>query len=107
MVKVNVKWGKEKFPDVEIDVTAPVELLKAQLFALTSVPVDRQKIMGVKGGTVKARRACSPQRGSVPGALHTRARRAALRSGRCAAGGPDSRAPGCVVRTMPAGRRWE
>ena len=53
MVKVNVKWGKEKFPDVEIDVTAPVELLKAQLFALTSVPVDRQKIMGVKGGTLK------------------------------------------------------
>ena len=53
MVKVNIKWGKEKFPDVELDISAPVELFKAQLFALTSVPVDRQKIMGVKGGTLK------------------------------------------------------
>jgi hypothetical protein len=106
-ITVTVKWGKQKFENVELDTSAPVELFKAQLYALTSVPPERQKIMGVKGGTVKARRACSPQRGSVPGALHTRARRAALRSGRCAAGGPDSRAPGCVVRTMPAGRRWE
>ena len=33
--------------------SSPVELLKAQLFALTQVPPERQKIMGVKGGTLK------------------------------------------------------
>ena len=53
VTKVNVKWGKQKFENVELDTTAPVELFKAQLFALTSVPVERQKIMGVKGGTLK------------------------------------------------------
>jgi len=51
-VKVNVKWGKQKF-EVEVDTSAPVELLKAQLFALSGVPPERQKIMGVKGGTLK------------------------------------------------------
>lgn len=30
-----------------------MELFKAQLFALTGVPPERQKIMGVKGGTLK------------------------------------------------------
>ena len=30
-----------------------MELFKAQLFALTQVPPERQKIMGVKGGTLK------------------------------------------------------
>ena len=52
-VKVNIKWGKQKFEDVEIDTAMPVELLKAQLFALTQVPPERQKIMGVKGGSLK------------------------------------------------------
>ena len=52
-LKVNVKWGKQKFENVDLDTTAPVELFKAQLYALTQVPPDRQKIMGVKGGTVK------------------------------------------------------
>jgi len=50
---VTVKWGKQKFEKVELDTAAPVELFKAQLYALTQVPPDRQKIMGVKGGTVK------------------------------------------------------
>ena len=36
-----------------MDTSSPVELLKAQLFALTQVPPERQKIMGVKGGTLK------------------------------------------------------
>jgi len=50
--KVNVKWGKNKY-EVDVDTGSPVELFKAQLFALTSVPPERQKIMGVKGGTLK------------------------------------------------------
>ena len=36
-IKVNVKWGKQKF-EVDLDTSAPVELFKAQLFALTQVP---------------------------------------------------------------------
>ena len=44
-VKVSVKWGKQLFADVEVDKAAPVAVLKAQLYALTSVPVDRQKLM--------------------------------------------------------------
>ena len=52
-IKVNVKWGKQKFEGVELDTSAPVELFKAQLFALTQVPPERQKIMGVKGGSLK------------------------------------------------------
>jgi len=50
---VNVKWGKQQFENVEIDTDSPVELFKAQLFALTQVPPERQKIMGVKGGAMK------------------------------------------------------
>jgi ubiquitin carboxyl-terminal hydrolase 14 len=53
MVLVNIKWGKQKFESVELDTTMPVELFKAQLFALTQVPPERQKIMGVKGGAMK------------------------------------------------------
>merc|ERR1719375_1450518 len=52
-IKVNVKWGKQKFEGIDLDLCAPVELLKAQLFALTQVPPERQKIMGVKGGSLK------------------------------------------------------
>ncbi|EKX37851.1 hypothetical protein GUITHDRAFT_165362 [Guillardia theta CCMP2712] len=42
-VDVKVKWGKEKF-DVQIMLDEPAEVFKAQLFALTGVPPDRQKI---------------------------------------------------------------
>lgn len=52
MVGVVVKWGKQTF-EVELDTSDSVETFKAQLFALTSVPIERQKIMGVKGGTLK------------------------------------------------------
>eukprot|EP00128_Syssomonas_multiformis_P017684 Colp12_sorted_trinity150504_noHs@24170 len=49
--KVAVKWGKQKY-DVELDVSEPPLVFKSQLFALTGVPVERQKIM-VKGGILK------------------------------------------------------
>ena len=52
-VTVTVKWGKQKFENLELDTAEPVEVFKAQLFALTNVPPARQKIMGVKGGCVK------------------------------------------------------
>lgn len=57
--KVNIKWGKQQFPDVVIDTASPVELFKAQLFALTGVPPERQKIMGVKGGAMKDNANCA------------------------------------------------
>lgn len=49
---VNVKWGKEKFDAVELNTEEPPMVFKAQLFALTGVQPERQKVM-VKGGTLK------------------------------------------------------
>jgi ubiquitin carboxyl-terminal hydrolase 14 len=54
-MKVNVKWGKEKH-EVEIDEPGgddALDTFRAQLFALTGVPVERQKIM-LKGKMMKA-----------------------------------------------------
>lgn len=42
--QVTVKWGKQSH-DVEVDPAAPPAIFKGQLFALTGVPPDRQKIM--------------------------------------------------------------
>jgi hypothetical protein len=50
-MKVNVKWGKEVFKDVEVDMESPPELFKMQLFSLSGVPIERQKVIG-KGGMV-------------------------------------------------------
>uniref|UniRef100_A0A8C5HM63 Ubiquitin carboxyl-terminal hydrolase n=1 Tax=Gouania willdenowi TaxID=441366 RepID=A0A8C5HM63_GOUWI len=49
---LNVKWGKEKFDGVELNTEEPPMVFKAQLFALTGVQPDRQKVM-IKGGTLK------------------------------------------------------
>eukprot|EP01018_Ginkgo_biloba_P002950 Gb_29171 [translate_table: standard] len=52
MPTVSVKWQKEVFPAVEIDTSQPPLVFKCQLYALTGVPPERQKIM-VKGGLLK------------------------------------------------------
>ncbi|CAL9774801.1 unnamed protein product [Musa acuminata subsp. burmannicoides] len=52
MPTVSVKWQKEVFPSVEIDTSQPPLVFKCQLYALTGVPPERQKIM-VKGGLLK------------------------------------------------------
>jgi ubiquitin carboxyl-terminal hydrolase 14 len=52
MITVSVKWQKELFKDVEIDTSQPPYVFKCQLFDLTGVPPERQKIM-VKGGLLK------------------------------------------------------
>eukprot|EP00475_Leptophrys_vorax_P003554 TRINITY_DN12104_c0_g1_i1.p1 TRINITY_DN12104_c0_g1~~TRINITY_DN12104_c0_g1_i1.p1 ORF type:complete len:524 (-),score=61.62 TRINITY_DN12104_c0_g1_i1:91-1662(-) len=52
VLKVSVKWQKETFGDLEVDTDQPPAVFKAQLFALTGVPPDRQKIM-VKGGVLQ------------------------------------------------------
>uniref|UniRef100_A0A6N2N524 Ubiquitin carboxyl-terminal hydrolase n=1 Tax=Salix viminalis TaxID=40686 RepID=A0A6N2N524_SALVM len=52
MLTVSVKWLKEVFPKVEIDTSQPPFVFKCQLYDLTGVPPERQKIM-VKGGLLK------------------------------------------------------
>ena len=49
---VNVKWGKETFPNVEVNTDEEPMLFKAQLFALTGVQPERQKVM-LRGTTLK------------------------------------------------------
>ncbi|XP_049282642.1 ubiquitin carboxyl-terminal hydrolase 14 [Anopheles funestus] len=49
---VNVKWGKENFKDVEVNTDEEPMLFKAQLFALTGVQPDRQKVL-CKGISLK------------------------------------------------------
>ncbi|XP_025109359.1 ubiquitin carboxyl-terminal hydrolase 14-like isoform X1 [Pomacea canaliculata] len=50
--KVNVKWGKEKLSDVELNTDEPPLVFKAQLFALCGVQPERQKLM-FKGSVIK------------------------------------------------------
>ncbi|GMH36592.1 hypothetical protein BSKO_04465 [Bryopsis sp. KO-2023] len=45
---VNVKWGKEVFKEVEVDMDQPPLVFKTQLYTLSGVPPDRCKVM-VKG----------------------------------------------------------
>ena len=49
---VNVKWGKEKFTDIECSTDEPPMVFKAQLFALSGVQPERQKVM-MKGAVLK------------------------------------------------------
>jgi ubiquitin carboxyl-terminal hydrolase 14 len=49
---VKVKWQKETFKDVQVDTENDIIDFKAQLYALSSVPIERQKIM-CAGKTLK------------------------------------------------------
>ena len=51
MVRVTVKWQKNSY-DVDVDTSEPPAMFKFQLYSLTAVPPERQKIM-IKGGTLK------------------------------------------------------
>lgn len=51
-IPVKVKWGKEQFPNVEVNTDETPILFKAQLFALTGVQPERQKVM-FKGSVLK------------------------------------------------------
>ncbi|KEP63598.1 UNVERIFIED_CONTAM: ubiquitin carboxyl-terminal hydrolase [Hammondia hammondi] len=44
-IRISVKWNKQEFEDVEVDLSEPLALLNAQLMTLTGVPADRQKLM--------------------------------------------------------------
>lgn len=52
MPTVSVKWQKKVFPAVEVDTDQPALVFKCQLFDLTGVHPERQKIM-IKGGLLK------------------------------------------------------
>jgi len=49
---VNVKWGKEQFNNVEVNTAEEALIFKSQMYALSNVPVDKQKIM-IKGKILK------------------------------------------------------
>ncbi|CAK1584301.1 unnamed protein product [Parnassius mnemosyne] len=51
-VSVKVKWGKEMFPGVEVNTEDDPVVFKAQIFALTGVQPDRQKVV-CKGVTLR------------------------------------------------------
>lgn len=52
MVKISVKWGKEKY-DLELDLSSESLLdLKVKIYAITMVPVDKQKLI-YKGNVLK------------------------------------------------------
>ncbi|KAH6921443.1 hypothetical protein HPB50_000591 [Hyalomma asiaticum] len=42
---VKVKWGKETYPNIEVDTREEPILFKAQLYALTGVEPERQKVL--------------------------------------------------------------
>ncbi|OTF83822.1 ubiquitin carboxyl-terminal hydrolase 14-like protein, partial [Euroglyphus maynei] len=48
---VKIKWNKEQY-DLELDTNEPPSVFKAQIFALTGVSTDRQKVV-FKGGVIK------------------------------------------------------
>mmetsp|Transcript_34731 Transcript_34731/g.45682 ORF Transcript_34731/g.45682 Transcript_34731/m.45682 type:complete len:105 (-) Transcript_34731:1466-1780(-) len=52
MFKVNIKWGKQTFKDVECDTSQDALTFKACLYGLSNVPVDKQKVM-IKGKVLK------------------------------------------------------
>ena len=49
---VNVKWGKELFIGIEVDTNEEVLVFKSQIYALSNVPVEKQKVM-IKGKILK------------------------------------------------------
>ena len=51
-IKVSVKWNKQVFSDVEIDLSDDIPTFKAQIYALSNVPVEGQKILA-KGKMLK------------------------------------------------------
>lgn len=49
---VKVKWGKETYPGVEVNTDDDPVVFKAQIFALTGVQPERQKVV-CKGVTLR------------------------------------------------------
>ena len=41
VVKVSIKWAKQLFKDVEVNLAEDIFTFKCQVYALTNVPVDK------------------------------------------------------------------
>jgi len=52
MVKITLKWGKEKVPDFELEDQSTLIDLQSQIYSLTCVPLDKQKLI-FKGSMIK------------------------------------------------------
>lgn len=52
MSTISVKWNKQVFPGVEVDLTQDCVLLKTQLFSLTNVLPEKQKLL-LKGKVLR------------------------------------------------------
>ena len=42
---MKIKWGTTTFENVDVDVAQGIDTFRAQVFALSSVPIDRQKVL--------------------------------------------------------------
>ena len=51
-IKVSVKWNKQVFEDVEVNLADDILTFKSQVYALSNVPVEKQKLMA-KGKILK------------------------------------------------------
>ena len=51
-IKVSIKWNKQLFEDVSVDMNGDIEMFKAQVYTLTNVPAGKQKLMA-KGKILK------------------------------------------------------
>lgn len=69
-IKVSIKWKKQVFDDIELNVSDDVMKFKAKVYELTKIPVDKQKIIA-KGKTLKEGTEWSAYPGIVDGAQLT------------------------------------
>ena len=51
-ITVQIKWNKNVFEGIEVDMSGDIFTFKCQVYALTNVPVEKQKIMA-KGKILK------------------------------------------------------
>jgi len=50
--KVTIVYQGKNYP-LDLDISEDVETFRLQIFSLTNVPPERQKIVGIKGGMLK------------------------------------------------------
>lgn len=52
MVKISLKWNKEKLPEIELDENETLADLQTKIYTLTNVIAEKQKLI-FKGSMVK------------------------------------------------------
>lgn len=50
--QVNIKWNKTVYENIDLDTSEDITTFKCQIYALTNVPIDKQKLMS-KGKIIK------------------------------------------------------